>query len=418
MKIIFDATAIANTIYKDSLNPKTGVFRVAQQILANLEGNKCDIGLTSLFISLPRLASFLKENDFKCVNSKESLVISKFMSYVFSLIPRRSLTEKNILYALRKSGLLSIKHGLFNTKELKQYDLYHSPFHAIPNSVLKRHSIKQLITVHDLIPKILPEYKGLSIELEINKILDSIDEETFVSCVSESAKQDLLNHHSKVDPARVSVIPLAADANIFYRETDQDRIKTILKKYQIDDEKPYFLLLSTLELRKNLKSSIGAFAKLIEQENLKELQLVLVGSEGRKIGELFKSLNVSKSLRKRIIATGFVEDEDLSAIYSGALAFIYPSIYEGFGLPPLEAMQCGIPVITSNNSSLPEVVGQAGLLVNAEDEDAIAEHMLKLYHNADLRTELANKSLLQAQKFSWQNFNTDYWNLYTRILNS
>ncbi|AXE20952.1 glycosyltransferase family 1 protein [Runella rosea] len=415
MKIIYEATVIANAYSKRNLNSKTGVFRVAQQILENLKNKDCEIALASTD-GLPALMSFLEKNDFRCVNSKKSQRKAKFLKPLFSLIPKSNFVEEGIRFAYWKSGLYSINSYQYDANELKKYDLFHSPFHPIPTKILERNSIKKLITIHDLIPKILPEYLGGSNSIRMNKTLNGIDEETFVSCVSESAKNDLLSHHPKVNPARVSVIPLAADSTIFYHEKDQSRIKNVLKKYQIDNEKPYFLLVSTLEPRKNINRTIRAFAKLIEQENLKDLQLVLVGSEGWKIGKLFDSLKANKSLKKQVVITGFVEDEDLAAIYSGALGFAYPSLYEGFGLPPLEAMQCGVPVITSDNSSLPEVVGEAGLLVNAKDEDAIAESMLKLYKNTDLRADLANKSLIQAQNFSWQKFKEDYWSLYNEIL--
>lgn len=417
MKIIYEASVIANAYTKRNLNPKTGVFRVAQQIFENLKNKDCEIALAST-MGLPELMTYLEKHDFRCVNSKESQRKAKLLKQLVSIIPKGSFVEKGIRSTYWRSGLYSINSYQCDENELKKYDLFHSPYYPIPSKILEQNSIKRLITIHDLIPKILPEYFGGGNEIVMNKILNGIDEETFVSCVSESAKNDLLSYHPKVNPARVSVIPLAADATIFYHEKDQSRIENILRKYQIDNEKPYFLLVSTLELRKNLRRTIGAFSKLLKQENLKDLQLVLVGSEGWKIGNVLDSLKVNESIKKRIVITGFVEDEDLAAVYSGALGFVYPSLYEGFGLPPLEAMQCGVPVITSDNSSLPEVVGEAGLLVNAKDEEAIAESMLRLYKNTDLRADLADKSLIQAQKFSWQKFKADHWNLYEEILKS
>lgn len=417
MKIIYDATLIANTNTGLIMNPKTGVFRVAEQLLENIEANDCEIALASTY-SLPGLLTFLENNDYLCANSKESQRKAKFLKHIISIIPKGGFVHESLRSIYWKKGLQLINNYHYDQNELKKYDIFHSPSHPIPANISKKNSIKKLLTFHDLIPLILPEYKRSNLEIVMKKILEGIDENTFVCCVSESAKNDLLNYHPKANPARVSVIPLAADSTIFYHEKDQNRIKNVLKKYQINNEKPYFLLLSTLEHRKNINRSIGAFAKLIEQENLKDLQLVLVGSEGRKIGKIFDSLNVNELVKKQVVITGFVEDEDLAAIYSGALGFVYPSIYEGFGLPPLEAMYCGVPVITSNNSSLPEVVGEAALLVNATDEEAIAESMLKLYKNPDLRADLANKSIIQAQKFSWQKFKGDYWNLYKEILKS
>lgn len=415
MKIIYEATVIANAYFDGNSFSKTGVYRVAQQIFENLINNDCEIALSSTD-SLPELINFLEKNDFKCVNSKGNQRKARFLKQLFTIAPKGTFIEKSIRFAYWKSSFYPKNGYEYDINELKKYDLFHSPFHPFPHELLGLSKPKKLITVHDLIPKIHPEYFGENHAINMNKILNGIDEETFVSCVSESTKNDLLNHHSRLDKDKVSVIPLAADSTIFYQEKDVNKIKNVLKKYLIDSEKPYFLSVSTLEPRKNLNRTIGAFAKLAQQENLKDLQLVLVGSKGWKIGDLFDSLKANESLKKRVIITGFVTDEDLAAIYSGALGFVYPSLYEGFGLPPLEAMQCGIPVITSDNSSLPEVVGEAGLLVNAKDEIAIAENMLKLYKNTDLRRDLAKKSLIQSQKFSWKKFKDDYWGLYQEIL--
>jgi glycosyltransferase involved in cell wall biosynthesis len=411
MKIIFDASLIANTHTGLIPNPKTGVFRVAEKILENLEFNNFDISYASTG-SLPELITFLEQKPHPCANSKSSQLKAKIIRPVYSVMPRKGYVSRYLRSIYWQKGLELINTYHYDKVDLKKYDIFHSPSHPLPKELADVNSIKKILTFHDLIPLILPEYKGKNIEKFMQRTLDGIDETTFVACVSESAKNDLLNYHPKANPERVSVIPLAADPAIFYQEKDKNKTKSILKKYRIDDSKPYVLLCSTAEKRKNLKRSIAAYIKLIEQENLKDLQLVMLGSDGWKIAPLFDN---HKSVRKNVVITGFVEDEDLAAIYSEALAFVYPSIYEGFGLPPLEAMYCGTPVITANNSSLPEVVGDAALMVNATDEEAIADAMLKIYQNAELKANLSEKSIIQAQKFSWQKFKDDYLELYNLI---
>ncbi|HTP65773.1 MAG TPA: glycosyltransferase family 1 protein, partial [Geobacteraceae bacterium] len=118
--------------------------------------------------------------------------------------------------------------------------------------------------------------------------------------------------------------------------------------------------------------------------------------------KIFAELARHDFSRERVIVTGYVADEDLAALYSGAIAFVYPSLYEGFGLPPLEAMQCGVPVITSNTSSLPEVVGDSGILVDPRDADALCAAMLSLYKDSDRREMLAQSALQRAAEFSWK----------------
>jgi glycosyltransferase involved in cell wall biosynthesis len=123
-------------------------------------------------------------------------------------------------------------------------------------------------------------------------------------------------------------------------------------------------------------------------------------------------------LRDRIILTGFVPDEDLAAIYSGALAFAYMSRYEGFGLPPLEAMQCGVPVITSNTSSLPEVVGDAGIILDPSDEQGLCDAMLRLFGDEALRCHLGSRGLVQSSKFSWERCIREMTDAYSEALAS
>jgi glycosyltransferase involved in cell wall biosynthesis len=172
-------------------------------------------------------------------------------------------------------------------------------------------------------------------------------------------------------------------------------------KYHLPPE-PFFLSVCTLEPRKNLVHVIQAFGRLIEQEKISGLNLVLVGAKGWQYDQIFAESGATNVLKRRVIFTGYVPDEDLAPLYTEALAFLYLSLYEGFGLPVLEAMQCGIPVVTSDNSSLPEVAGDAGILLDARDQDALCAAMLSLYGNAELRDELRCKSLRNAARFSWQ----------------
>jgi glycosyltransferase involved in cell wall biosynthesis len=139
----------------------------------------------------------------------------------------------------------------------------------------------------------------------------------------------------------------------------------------------------------------------VREQSLHELRLVLVGAKGWDYDRIFEVIESFDIPRSYIILTGYVADEDLAALYSGALAFIYLSLYEGFGLPPLEAMQCGVPVITSNTSSLPEVVGDAGIMVDPRDENAICQSIFDVYRDQSLRDQMSRRSIERAQLFSW-----------------
>ncbi len=142
---------------------------------------------------------------------------------------------------------------------------------------------------------------------------------------------------------------------------------------------------------------------MIQANGVDDLNLVLVGTKGWDFDSIFNEIDILYDLKKHIFITGFVEDNDLASIYSSALMFVYPSFYEGFGLPPLEAMKCGIPVITSNNSSLPEVVGDAGITFDVKEPNLLHELMLDLYRDSAKRELYSNLGLNQSNKFTWQN---------------
>ena len=284
-------------------------------------------------------------------------------------------------------------------KTIKGIDIYHSFFYALPD-VEFIDSKARFITVYDMIPILMPHLFGQGMEGHFKKIISSINiESDWVICISESTKRDFCEYTSMRDD-RVFVVPLAASES-FFPVSDASTIKTVKEKYDIP-EGEYILALSTLEPRKNTLSVIRSFKKLIESNPSEKLYLVLAGAKGWKYEEIFSSVLQYPHLRERIVFAGRIADEDLSTLYSGALFFVYPSLYEGFGLPPLEAMACGTPVITSNNSSLPEVVGNAGIMVDVKEPNSLTEAMIVLYKDIDLREKLAKHSLAQAATFSWE----------------
>jgi glycosyltransferase involved in cell wall biosynthesis len=283
-------------------------------------------------------------------------------------------------------------------KSLKWADVFHSTFYAIPNQVRDRNNIRIFITIYDLIPILLPQfYNGNS---TLKTIINGLQEDDWIICISQKTKDDLCNYRKAIDPRRVFVTHLAA-SDRFYPCRDAAQMEAVRSKYKIPAGQ-YILSLSTFEPRKNLAHLIRSFSQLIRQEPLKDLRLVLAGGLGWKYESIFEELTGNdEAIRSRIVFTGRVADEDMAELYSGAVAFVFPSLFEGFGLPPLEAMQCGVPVITSNTSSLPEVVGDAGIMVDPQDGDALCQAMLKLASDGNLREAMSQKSLQQAKQFSW-----------------
>jgi glycosyltransferase involved in cell wall biosynthesis len=217
-----------------------------------------------------------------------------------------------------------------------------------------------------------------------------------VVAISEATRQSLIKHCAG-DEKKISVVTPAIDHSVFKPASDAE-IETVKAKYGID--KPYVLTVGTLEPRKNLISVLRAFAMLPQELN-DRYALVLTGGKGKldaNIGELYDEL----SKRMTIIRTGYVPTEDLPVLYSGSSVFASPALYEGFGIPVLEAMACSAPVITADNSAMPEVVGDAGVLVDALDVPGLAREMEDLLVHPERADELRKLGVERALSFTWE----------------
>jgi len=291
----------------------------------------------------------------------------------------------------------SLKDITLYQSQFPEIDIFHSSLYPLPDEITKP---TRFLTVFDIMPVKLPHFYDPNFTRMFQGIMNSLKPTDWAISISHFTKKDLCEY-TGINPERVFVTHLAADPGLFYQCNDSVRIASVRKKYGIPDA-PYILSLSTLDVRKNIDHVIRCFSKIVRQENIKDLYLVLVGTKGWNYDKIFKEIDNNPLLKERIILTGFVDDQDLASLYSGALTFVYPSFYEGFGLPPLEAMQCGIPVITSNISSLPEVVGDAGIMLLPDDADGLCHSMLEIYLKPSLRENMSLKSLEQAKKFSWE----------------
>jgi len=280
-----------------------------------------------------------------------------------------------------------------------QADIFHSQYSPLP-VFRSRNRPLRMLTIYDIIPLLHPEYFADGFVEEFRPIVESFSpEEDFIFTISACSKTDICSYF-KMDPERVFVLSLAADPSLYAPVEDQKRIAAVKEIFHIPQGR-YFLTLATVEKRKNLATSLQSFRALIQEPGCEDISFVLVGTMGWKVKEILDDIQNDPLLRDRVIFTGFVADEYLSALYSGAEAFLYPSLYEGFGLPPLEAMQCGLPVVAAKTSSLPEVVGDAGILVDPLDTDDISQAMLTLLGDQQLHGELVKKGLARAGGFSW-----------------
>ena len=306
------------------------------------------------------------------------------------------------------------QHATFSQHNLKNADIIHSPFHSFPTLDYSQPRPVRFLTVHDLIPLKFPELFDPAIALTQQQTLAQLTRRDWIICNSQNTRNDLLDFCDTVNPDHVVVTPLAAAAH-FTRCTDAHQIEQVRRKLNIPRDAKYFLSVCTLEPRKNLRHLVSVFEQILNRLD-KDTYLVLVGAKGWKIDSLIQYL--AKSGNQNILTPGKVDEEDLAPLYSDAIAFVYPSLYEGFGLPPLEAMQCGTPVICSDNSSLPEVVGDAGILVDAEQSVQLGDAMTRIYADHQLRRSLSAAGMERAQRFSWQQCGQMTVNAYQRAIES
>nr|WP_214691938.1 glycosyltransferase [Variovorax paradoxus] len=279
-------------------------------------------------------------------------------------------------------------------------DILLSPFGVAPRKWLDDENVLQAHIIYDLIAINRPDYFSLEAATEVRNIIASLDERTVIFAISEFTKKELLAYRPDLSPGQISVIPLAA-GGWFKPCDDAQRRAAMRAKYRIPAGAPYVLSLATLEIRKNLDQVVHAFLRHMRQSPSSDTRLVLAGMSGWKLEKFDVALAAAGEFRDRIILTGFVEDADLSALYSDALCFVYLSRYEGFGLPPLEAMACGTPVICADNSSLPEVVGDAGIMLDADDVDGVARAIERIRSSTDEREALSRKGLQRSRLFDW-----------------
>lgn len=262
-------------------------------------------------------------------------------------------------------------------------------------------SCRKAMTFHDLSFEYHPEFFSWRKRIW-QKYLMNVGQEVQgaekIIAVSRSTKEDLMDFY-KINPGRIKVIYSGVDDKFEKKELCESESEGIKKKYRLPQN--FILYFGTVEPRKNIVGLISAFQLIKGRIKNKELKLVIAGARGWLYQDIFKAAKNSK-YSQDIIFTGFVEPADKVFLYNLASLFVYPSFFEGFGFPPLEAMACGLPVITSNTSSLPEVVGDAALMVDPYNIDELAWAMAEVLADDDLRCELIARGLARAKMFSWE----------------
>lgn len=270
------------------------------------------------------------------------------------------------------------------------HDLYFFPsFVAYPHR-----GGKSVVVVHDLSFEKVPQYvQDRNVDFLKKFVPLSVQRADHVIAISQFTKKDLIETYG-VPEGRIAVVYPAVDHNDFYPRSGKE-ISAIKKKYGL--KKPFLLYLGTLEPRKNIPAILKAYAALKKR---KDLNLVLAGKTGWFCEEIFETIR-ELNLGEDVVLTGYVPQEDRPLLLSAAEVFFFPSFFEGFGMPVLEAQACGIPVITSNVTSLPESAGDAAVLVDPRNTDAIGSALEGVLSSSHLREELKRKGIAHAKHFNW-----------------
>lgn len=279
-----------------------------------------------------------------------------------------------------------------------RYDLYWQP-NFIPNHSIKAEKI--VATVHDFSWEIYPEFQPSERVKYFRKYFyASIQQCDHIITGSHFTKREIIERVG-IAPEKVTVIYHGIDHTVFYPRQD--------------DKKPaqkYILAVGSIEPRKNLKNLLSAYAKL-DRNFRDEYHLILVGAPGWNNQDIVDEI---KSLSQWVNYTGYVSDDELAELYAHASLFIYPSIYEGFGIPPLEAMACGTPVIVSNASTLPEVCADAAYYIDPLDVKSITQGMVKVLGDAALQKELTAQGLIRAKEFHWEKSSREHQTVFDKVL--
>jgi glycosyltransferase involved in cell wall biosynthesis len=273
-------------------------------------------------------------------------------------------------------------------------DVFHAPHYVLPAGV----PCRSVVTIHDCIHLMFPQYlpNRMAYAYARASMWAAARRSDCILTVSEASKRDIL-HFFNVPPEKIVVVYNAIDDHFWVTPPDED-VARVRERYQLDHQ--FVLYVGNIKPHKNLVRLIESFAEF-RQSGFEDVKLLIIGDEISKLPALRRAVHRHK-LHKHVRFLGYVSEQTLGILYRLAAVFVFPSLYEGFGLPPLEAMASGTPVVTSNVSSLPEVAGDAAVLVDPYDIDSIVDGLRRVVGDPALAAELRRRGLVRAREFSWE----------------
>jgi len=421
INLLFDASILFENAYSNNVS-RSGIYWVAYNVLKQLA--KCPF--FNITICLTRVS--ISPKDFKKELKPGHLLMSfPYLPFHYINIQRHIFREnienykkhikktKNIFTIVNRflkiiKNYIKIPYYFFlyngSLKKLGNIKVFFSPVFTIPDIIKKILSIKVFHFLHDCI-SVLNNVPSQPMDPNhfFKKILIGLNKETYYFCNSECTKKDFLKiFPDQLNERNIFVTPIST-SQIFSPKYDKTVLQQVLLKYGIeqDTKDHYIFSLCNIDPRKNLLFTINCFLKFIKKHQIDNMYFLLGGAHfDEYIGQYklkFSNLGVSHNIIKHL---GYIDDEDVNILYSNSLFFVYLSQYEGFGMPPMEAMQAGTPVICSNNSSLPEVVGDAAITITYNDEEACIKAFEDLYFDENLRNIYIKKGIERAKLFSWE----------------
>lgn len=326
-------------------------------------------------------------------------VLTKYSSVHFLPIPVR--VSNLLLFPTYKSIWSSLAKSWGNPDIL----------HGTNYSVYPCDRSFKVMNIYDVAFLKYPQYVNTVAKSYVEKVKRCLRWTDLVLTISESSKQDIIQYLN-VAAERVFVTPLASRYCSNYLSSQN--IEQLSQSVNYDFSKPYLLFVSNIEPRKNIISIIVAFNELKQKYKI-EHNLVLIGRKGWNYQSIFAAIEASP-YQKDIYHLDYLSDELVALFYTRADVFVYPSYYEGFGLPVLEAMTLGTPVVASNTSSLPEIAGDAAILIDPNDSNSLAEAIWEVINNSQLRHELIQKGKARAKEYSWQHNARETFKAYRSLL--
>lgn len=400
-KILFDASIFAQALLNINIAFRSGIFFTAFNILHSM----CKRKDLQIYIftndNLDLVKGFLKQEfphyKFQFL-SLDVRFYSKIVIYRNKCKKAHKILQKHLL-KLALLALSPIKKLIYfinlhtTINAMNSQNAYFSPCFKKPDFI----KLKAFILLHDVTPIIIDAYKDMENKW-FKALCESLNERDIYFTNSEATKNDFLKFFPQIPKDHIYTTLLATNSS--FKPASKDAINLVRKKYQIPSDKGYIFSLCTIEPRKNLIRQIRCFIEFIKKNDIKDLLFVLGGAHWDDFLSIFEK-EIENFDKQKILKIGYVADEDLSALYSGAKFFVYTSQYEGFGLPVLEAMSCGAAVITSNNSSLPEVIGDAGICIDFDSDTQHIKAYERLYFDEKEREKFAKMGLERAKNFSW-----------------